>query len=345
MKSVLIAIVGIFFFSCLSFTDAGQNLRVITVNGVVSNSYIVYDSNNEAVLIDTGLFASFLPGDGTAIQAALNAASLDLVAIYITHPHPDHFAGVVPLSALYSGVPVYVLNNFHKQAIIATVAATATLFGTAYADFDWAGTLTPLPNATIIDFLNLDLDIVSNFLPNEADLSSIVVDATSKTLIAGDLIYVDHHLFLGPLVDATKIGNWKNILTSLAATYTATPPYTVYPGHGGISTTISTTVTAQIGYLDFFLATLCEPGVNITNVRDRLIAQYPTYEAGSAVNVLDFIAQNTAWQDYIDACPGGGVETDNTSAENEESSNSSMVLLHSSSLFLVCLLLTAFKFF
>ncbi len=70
--------------------------------GLFVNSYLV-PAPEGVVAIDGSLLVS----DARAFRARLDALKLPLLAVLVTHGHPDHFNGVVELVRGLPDVPVY----------------------------------------------------------------------------------------------------------------------------------------------------------------------------------------------------------------------------------------------
>ena len=73
--------------------------------GLYVNSYLV-EAESGVVVVDTGLLVS----DIEALRARLRALNKPLLAILVTHPHPDHFNGVFGL-VQDKEVPVYAASS------------------------------------------------------------------------------------------------------------------------------------------------------------------------------------------------------------------------------------------
>ena len=76
----------------MDFSVGGCSMRMLTVLAVPAFN------DNYLWLIHDGVHAAAVdPGDAAPILAALDAHSLSLVAILLTHHHADHVGGVQSL--------------------------------------------------------------------------------------------------------------------------------------------------------------------------------------------------------------------------------------------------------
>jgi glyoxylase-like metal-dependent hydrolase (beta-lactamase superfamily II) len=83
--------------------------------GLFVNSYLV-ETDDGVVAIDAGLLVS----DARAFRARLDALHQPLLAVLVTHGHPDHFNGVVELVRGQGDVPIYATPE--GKAVIDEVA-------------------------------------------------------------------------------------------------------------------------------------------------------------------------------------------------------------------------------
>src|SRR5215208_612201 len=84
-------------------------------NGLFVNSYLV-EADDGVVAIDGSLLVS----DARAFRARLDALHKPLLAVLVTHGHPDHFNGVVELVRGQGDVAIYATPE--GKAVIDEVA-------------------------------------------------------------------------------------------------------------------------------------------------------------------------------------------------------------------------------
>lgn len=81
-----------------------QNTITIDLIPAFQDNYIwCLRRGNKAILVD--------PGDAVPAIEALSRANLELIAVFITHHHPDHVGGLAKLMAKWPNLPVYGPQN------------------------------------------------------------------------------------------------------------------------------------------------------------------------------------------------------------------------------------------
>ncbi len=162
--------------------------------GLFVNSYLV-EGGEGVVAIDAGLLVS----DATAFRARLDALHRPLLAVLVTHGHPDHFNGVVELVRGLGDVPIYATPE--GKAVIDEVAEPKRAqWSPTYGD-EWPAE-TAYPNAVVPDGETLafgDLRVEAHELgPCESASEAVyVVEAPGEPAVAftGDLFYNGHHSY------------------------------------------------------------------------------------------------------------------------------------------------------
>jgi hydroxyacylglutathione hydrolase len=138
---------------------------MITVSAVpaFSDNYLwLIEHDGRAAVVD--------PGDGHAVLTALDARGLTLVAILVTHHHPDHIGGI---PALLEKFPVPVYGPRAELAKIKTITE-------------------PLDDGAIVDLTTLGLPLRFDILavPGHT-LGHIAYHAAAeKLLFCGDTLFV-----------------------------------------------------------------------------------------------------------------------------------------------------------
>ncbi|HEV3455056.1 MAG TPA: MBL fold metallo-hydrolase [Thermoanaerobaculia bacterium] len=179
---------------------------------LTTNAYLL--GFGEAVLIDPGAAD---PGEIDSLEGALAAARERLgrrvVAIWLTHHHPDHVAGVPALRERL-GVPVLA-----HPATAERLAAHGVLDGTL-ADGQQV-TLAGLGQPEAPDML---VQVIHT--PGHARGHLCFLELGQRSLLAGDMV-----AGLGTIVVDPPEGDMDDYLASLGK-LVALAPRTLFPGHG-----------------------------------------------------------------------------------------------------------------
>jgi glyoxylase-like metal-dependent hydrolase (beta-lactamase superfamily II) len=120
--------------------------------GLLVNSYLL-ETDQGVIAVDTNLLNS----DIAALEARLAALKKPLLAIFVTHAHPDHFNGVMELVRKRE-VPVYATTGVDR-AIRAIADAKRAQWSPVYGS-EWPAE-TFYPSVALVDRQVVDLDGLS----------------------------------------------------------------------------------------------------------------------------------------------------------------------------------------
>ena len=195
-------------------------------NGLFVNSYLV-ETDDGVVAID----ATLLVSDARAFRARLDALHKPLLAVLVTHGHPDHFNGVVELVRGQGDVPIYATPE--GTAVIDEVAEPKRAQWTPTYGEEWPKE-TAYPNAVVNDGESLEiggLRIRAHELgPCESASEALyIVEADDDgwpVAFTGDLFYNAHHSYNAD--GFTRA--WLDALDRAPALLAGID--TLYPGHG-----------------------------------------------------------------------------------------------------------------
>jgi glyoxylase-like metal-dependent hydrolase (beta-lactamase superfamily II) len=192
--------------------------------GLNVNSYLV-EAESGVVVVDTSLLVS----DIEALRARLKALKKPLLAILVTHAHPDHFNGVAAL-VRDQEVPVYAaatVGQVIKQIAEAKRAQWSPVYGP-----EWPAE-THYPDSLLVDGDRVQLGeltfTVRELGPAESHADSyflLTADGRPPVAFVGDVAFHGTH----PYTADGHSARWLAALDLLAGELAGVG--TLYPGHG-----------------------------------------------------------------------------------------------------------------
>jgi glyoxylase-like metal-dependent hydrolase (beta-lactamase superfamily II) len=192
--------------------------------GIFANAYLV-ETQNGVVAVDATLTVS----ESKSFKNLIDSINKPLLAILLTHAHPDHVAGITNLVRTSTDNPIIAVESVEKL-MQATEEIKRAQWGPVYKD-EWIGKWT-FPNRRIIDNDIVTFDGVTYRVHDigpggDSDANSIwVIEGDPQYAFVGDLVFEGTHSYIAD----NHVANWlKNLekagklLTGVAA---------IYPGHG-----------------------------------------------------------------------------------------------------------------
>ncbi len=200
-----------------------MRVHKFTVNPFQENTYLLINSNRQAIIIDPGFFE---PDEEQMLTQFVETEELNIVGIWCTHCHLDHLYGAKFCSEKYK-LPVLIPEKDLETFRMAP--KSAAMYGLPTLELPEHYQLT----FTKKEYQIGDETIEVRFTPGHSVGHVVFIHHGSKTVIGGDV------LFQGS-IGRTDLpgGDFSTLEQSIQdELYSLDDGYTVYPGHG-LETTI-----------------------------------------------------------------------------------------------------------
>lgn len=177
----------------------------------------------EAILVD----AQYGRTDAEALAAWIQESGKTLTAIWITHAHPDHYFGTTVLKEAFPDVPVYT-----SPEVAAKIAQLNDMFVANVPKLvppEEALTDPVVPTAYPEDTLELEGESIEILKLAQGDTSNMTALylPSQGTIVAGDLVYDQVHLFMNEATTPEIQQKWQESLDEIEALN----PTRIIPGH------------------------------------------------------------------------------------------------------------------
>lgn len=240
LQGLMVMVMVVLTLSSPAHATSHITVHRYTTEGIGSvNSYLV-ETPNGILLID----AQRVLSQGQAVVQAIEQLDKPLLAVLITHPHPDHVGGLAAVLAQYPDVPVYASAGTLEEL---TTDSNGFLAATRAVAPNDTPDPYPLPDHILSEGDSLTIDgievVVDELGTGEAPGMTMYFLPGQNQLFSGDLI---NYRMTSFLLEG-RSSQWIEQLRTVAQTYSLSPP-TVYPGHGEPGPLIDR-LRWQLGYL------------------------------------------------------------------------------------------------
>lgn len=245
------------------------------------NSFLI-EGERSLILIDT----QFVLSEARAVADKMRALEKPLAAIFITHPHPDHYNGIASILERYPGTPVHATAGTIEG--IRGTAEPKRAYWTPIVGADYPQRFV-LPEVTVGNREHLSIDgielIVDDFGPTECSDNTAIELPQIDAVIISDLVYNRVH----PWLAEGRSELWLAALAEAKRRFETAR--TLYPGHGAAGSTL--TIDEQTAYIlavrEMVASSLKQdPGLSdLTKaaIREGILATYKDYPLEAIIDM------------------------------------------------------------
>jgi glyoxylase-like metal-dependent hydrolase (beta-lactamase superfamily II) len=276
--------------AALALTQAsiGKSQQVFPIKVVTSSddqfwtNSVIIEGAQEVMLVDAQLTKT----NAEKVLQQIQATKKPLSIIYITHEHADHFLGLEVFKDAYPKVRI--LANSHVADRINIVYQAKIDKWTAILGSGATSHVVPISkyDENFIQFDNSRIEIIKS-IQGDTDENSMLWLPWQKTLIAGDVVFNDMHVYTAE-TDMSARARWLNSLKKIRELN----PAVVIPGHSKSGAPLD--ATSAVTFTESYLLTF-EKELKKANDPDGLIKamkeQFPSadlvlaIERGAKANV------------------------------------------------------------
>ena len=220
---LLVAALILFAANATQVSGSQLHVQVITSppEGIAVNSTLIY-GDKDAILID----AQFRLSDAHRLVATILESKKNLTTVYVTHPHPDHYFGLVVIRQAFPDAKFVALPKV-VDGIKASWQNRVKAWKPQYGDNIPSNPV--IPDALEGNTLTLEGEALQVFGPLQGDSAgdnSFVWIPSFKAIVGGDTLFSGAHFVYAPM-SATQKKDWMATIDQMEAL----KPEIVIPGH------------------------------------------------------------------------------------------------------------------